>query len=277
MNRKAPKPLGKNAGFQIFGIVNVTEDSFSDGGQYLTADKAYAHANALIDDGADILDIGPASSHPDARAVAPAEEIARLKTLVPPLLADGRVVSIDSFQPETQAWALDQGVAWLNDINGFARPEIYPQLAAAQTGLILMHAIQAKGIATRAAPPDGEIWAHIMRFFEARLTTLTQAGVARERLVLDPGMGFFLGNDPATSFSVLAGLAQLKAAFGLPVLVSVSRKSFLRAATGQPVARIGAATLTAEIVAALAGVDYIRTHDVAPLRDARAVLAALPQ
>lgn len=253
---------------QIFGIVNMTADSFSDGGHFLEPDKAVAQASALHTDGAHVLDIGPASSHPDAGDVSAAEEIARLDSVWDALKAIGAPISIDSFQPETQRWAMAQGAAWLNDINGFPDPAIYNELADYDGRLVVMHAIQAKGIATRDAPPAGDIWAHIFRFFEARLAAFESAGIARDKLVLDPGMGFFLGNDAATSMAVLAGLDRLKAQFDLPVLVSVSRKSFLRAIADVSVADSGPITLAAEILAAQQGVDFIRTHNARQLADA---------
>ena len=252
----------------IFGIVNITEDSFSDGGQFLNPEAAIAHAAHLLAAGADVLDIGPASSHPDARDVSADEEIERLSAIWPGLRAMGSALSVDSFQPETQKWALAQGVDWLNDINGFCDPQMHELLADASCSLVVMHAIQAKGIATRAAPPDGDIWEHILAFFEARLEALARAGVDPSRCVLDPGMGFFLGNRPETSWVVLRHIDRLKKAFDLPVLLSVSRKSFLRALVDCPPDAAGPASLSAELFAARQQVDYIRTHDVGQLDQA---------
>ena len=256
---------------QIFGILNITADSFSDGGDFLVPAAAIGQAEKLVTDGAHVLDVGPASSHPDAGDVSAAEEISRLAAVWDGLKATGASISIDSFQVETQRWAMAQGAAWLNDINGFPDPALYDELADYDGRLVVMHAIQAKGIATRDAPPAGDIWAHILRFFEARLEAFEKSGIAREKLVLDPGMGFFLGNDPETSMAVLAGLDGLKAAFDVPVLVSVSRKSFLRALAGVSVAESGPMTLAAEMLAAEQGVDYIRTHDARQLAHALAL------
>jgi len=259
----------------IFGIVNITEDSFSDGGKFLNPEAAIAHAAGLVAAGADVLDIGPASSHPDARDVSAEEEIERLSAIWPGLRALGCALSVDSFQPETQKWALAQGTDWLNDINGFGDPQIYELLADAPCRLVVMHAIQAKGIATRAAPPDGDIWEHILAFFESRLDALTRAGVDASRMVLDPGMGFFLGNRPETSWAVLARIDRLKSAFDLPILLSVSRKSFLRALVDCPPDAAGPASLSAELFAARQGIDYIRTHDVGQLDQALKVAGHL--
>lgn len=261
----------------LFGILNITADSFSDGGRFLDPAAALAQGRALISGGADVLDIGAASSHPDASAVGAETESARLARVVPALMAEGVAVSVDSFEPEVQRWALRQGVRWLNDIHGFPDAALYPELADSACGLIVMHAVQAQGIATRVDVPPRAIMGRMFDFFDARVAALEGAGVARARLVLDPGMGFFLGTDPETSLEALRRLPELKARYGLPVLVSVSRKSFIRALAGRSAADAGAATLAAELFAAARGADYIRTHDPRALRDAIIVLRALDQ
>lgn len=258
----------------ILAILNITEDSFSDGGKYLAADAAIAHARELAKD-ADILDIGAASSNPDAKAVTPDVEIARLAPVVDALKKDGRSISIDSFASDVQRWALKQNVDYLNDIQGFPDTALYPALAASSAKLIVMHSVQERGKATRVNVPPSEILDRIRRFFAARIAALTKAGIARDRIILDPGMGFFLGSDPETSFTVLRGLSGLKREFGLPLLVSVSRKSFLRKITGRAPGEAGPASLAAELFAALQGADLIRTHDPRALRDGLAVWAAL--
>jgi dihydropteroate synthase len=249
---------------QILGILNITADSFFDGGKFLEPKAALAHAEALMADGADILDIGAASSNPRGAAVAPEVEIARLAAVLPALKQKGATLSIDTFSTPVQRWALDQGVAYLNDIHGFADPALYPLLAASEARLIVMHAVQEAGVATAMDIPTSEIFGRVVTFFERRLEALTKAGIAADRLVLDPGMGFFLGKDPANSFTILARLAELKARFGLALLVSVSRKSFLRA--GRPASEAGPASLAAELYAVRAGADFIRTHAPGPLR-----------
>jgi len=260
---------------QILGIVNITEDSFSDGGQFLGPEKAISQALVLADAGAGIIDLGPASSHPDARPVSADEEIRRIAPVVEALMARGIAVSIDSFLPATQRYAMAQGVAYLNDIQGFPDREIYPELAASTCRLIVMHAVQGRGIATRMhSDPDG-ILAQAEHFFDRRIHQLEQAGIDRARLILDPGMGFFLGSRVEASLNMLRGLGALKRRYGLPVLVSVSRKSFLRTLTGRDVGQAGAATLAAELFAAAQGVDYIRTHDAGALSDGLKIWSAL--
>jgi dihydropteroate synthase type 2 len=220
---------------------------------------------------ADILDIGAASSNPDAKPVAPDVEIARLAPVVGALKSQSVSISIDSFSIDVQRWALAQGVDYLNDIQGFADAALYPELARTSAKLIVMHSVQERGKATRMDVPPHQIMDRIHRFFDARIAALTRAGVDRTQLILDPGMGFFLGSDPQTSLAVLRALSSLKAQFGLPLLVSVSRKSFLRAIAGRGAGEAGAASLTAELHAVQQGADFIRTHDPAALRDAMAV------
>jgi len=257
---------------KILGILNITSDSFSDGGKYLEPAAAISHAQSLAQDGADIIDIGAASSHPDAQPVPPDVEIARLAAVVPALKAMGLRLSIDSFVPEVQRWALKQGVDYLNDIHGFPDVSLYPELAQSEAKLIVMHMVQERGIAVRTAVPPPEIFDRVTRFFDSRIKALTESGIARERLILDPGMGQFLGSDPENSLIVLRRLPELKARYGLPLLVSLSRKGFLRKLTGRPVTEAGAASLAAELFAEAQGADYIRTHAPGPLKDGLKVL-----
>ncbi|HKU63694.1 MAG TPA: dihydropteroate synthase [Rhizomicrobium sp.] len=262
---------------KILGILNITSDSFSDGGKYLEPGAALAHADALAKDGADIIDIGAASSHPDAQAVAPDVEIGRLKAVVPDLKAKGLRLSIDSFASEVQCWALKQGVDYLNDIHGFPDAALYPELAQSGAKLIVMHMVQPQGVAVRTEVPSAEIFDRVTAFFDARIEALAKAGIARERLILDPGMGQFLGTDPENSLIVLRRLPELKARYGLPLLVSLSRKGFLRRLVNHPATEAGAASLAAELFAQGQGADYIRTHAPAPLKDGVKVLKTIGQ
>jgi dihydropteroate synthase type 2 len=260
---------------KIVGVVNITEDSFSDGGLYLEPRAAIAHAKQLRTDGADIIELGPASSHPDSKTVNADEERHRLEPVLDELAPFGFPLSIDSFLPETQRFAMSRGVAYLNDIEGFSRPEMYPELAAASCRLIVVHTIQRQGRATRVRTDPDTVWEAIDTFFARRIAELETAGITASRLVIDPGLGYFLSSEPALSVKVLGGIGHLRTRFGLPLLISASRKSFLRALTERSIDEIGPASLAAEIHAALSGVEYIRTHDVRALRDALTVLKAL--
>jgi dihydropteroate synthase type 2 len=265
---------------KILGILNITSDSFSDGGKYLEPHAAIFHAQSLAQSGAEIIDIGAASSHPDAQAVAPEVEIARLASVVPDLKDKGLSLSIDSFAIEVQRWALQQGVDYLNDIHGFPDAALYPALAKSDAKLIVMHMVQERGVAVRTDVPSSEIFDRVTAFFDARIKALTDAGIARDRLILDPGMGQFLGSDPENSLIVLRRLPELKARYGLPLLVSLSRKGFLRKLVGRPVTEAGGArlhgeTLAAELFAQARGADYIRTHAPGPLRDGVKILKTI--
>jgi dihydropteroate synthase len=260
---------------KILGIVNITADSFSDGGLYLEPAKALEKSLQLIEDGADILDLGAASSNPATKAVEPQEEIHRLIPVIDFLLSKNIPLSIDSFQLAVQRYALTKNVQYLNDIQGFPYPEIYPALADSNCKLILMHSIQRFGPATVIETHPEKFFQGMIDFFIQRLKTLQNSGISSERVILDPGMGFFLGASPQSSIYVLKNISRLKEYFGLPILVSVTRKSFLGAITGREIAERGPATLAAEIYASYMGVDYIRTHDVRALRDALKVLAVL--
>ena len=258
----------------VIGVVNLTQDSFSDGGLYLDPGKAIEHASCLRADGADVIELGPASSHPDARSVSSDEEIRRLRPVLERLQREDCPLSVDSYWPQTQRFALAAGISWLNDIRGFPDPALHTELASSGAHLIAMHSIQ-QGPATRRVTNADDVRASIDAFLAHRIGPLREAGVARERLILDPGMGFFLSSDREPSLRVLRELPALRERFGGPLLVSVSRKSFLGAISGRPVAERGAATLAAELFAAEQGVDYLRTHDVRALRDALAVRGAL--
>jgi dihydropteroate synthase type 2 len=254
---------------KILGILNITSDSFSDGGRYLAPEAAVSHALAMD---ADIIDIGAASSHPDAQTVTPEVEIARLEAVVPELKAKGLSLSIDSFASPVQRWALQQDVDYVNDIHGFPDASLYPELAKSNAKLIVMHMVQPRGVATRTPVPSSEIFDRVIAFFDARIRALTDAGIARDRLILDPGMGQFLGTDPENSWITLRRLPELKARYGLPVLVSLSRKGFLRKLVNRPTSQAGAASLAAELFAEAQGATHIRTHDPAALRDGLKVL-----
>jgi dihydropteroate synthase type 2 len=257
----------------LVGIVNITEDSFSDGGRYLAAENAITHARRLHAGGADIIELGPSSSHPDAAKVTPDQEIARLAPVLD-ALADLRL-AVDSYHPATQQYVVAHGATYLNDIQGFPDPARYDELAGYTCQLVVMHSIQRLGPATKVRTDPQATWSTIEQFFDERLTALEAAGITRDRLILDPGLGYFLGSTPEPSLAVLANLSRLKARYDVPVLISPSRKSFLRTLTGTDLTHIGPATLAAELHAAGQGADYIRTHDPAALSDALKVCAAL--
>ena len=260
---------------RLVGIVNVTADSFSDGGRFLAPKDALAHARRLHAAGADVVELGPAASHPDAERVTADEEVRRLDMVLDQLVAAGIPVSVDSFQRQTQQFAAARGATFLNDIQGFPDPGRYAELADTGCHLIVMHSVQRHGPATKVRTDPQTVLTGLEQFFDRRLAALRAAGIDSERLIIDPGLGYFLGATPEPSLTVLAELQAIRTRFGVPIMVSPSRKSFLRAITGRDLAGIGPASLAAELYAASRSVDFIRTHDVAALRDALTVLTVL--
>ncbi len=268
------------------GIVNVTADSFSDGGRYLAPDAAVGRALALLADGADAVDLGAESTHPDAADVSAATEIERLAPVLDALRerAPAATLSVDTWKPEVMAHALAYGATMINDVFALRAPGAIEALAAHPTArAVLMYSAYdsprpGRSTAPRANTDDVSL-SIIQRecaFFEERLATLARAGIGRERVLLDPGMGFFLG---AGATSVDASLAVLRdldelATFGCDLYVCVSRKSFLGALTGRGPTERGAATLAAELFALAHGATWVRTHDVRAARDAWRVWSA---
>lgn len=260
---------------KIVGIVNLSRDSFSDGGRYADVEAAIAHARSLVSAGADIIELGAVASNPEADTVDSREERRRLEPLLDALEEDEVAVSVDTFSAATQAYCLERAVPFINDVSGFCHPDLYPRLARADCHLVVMHSLGGSGKATREASEASTVLDGVYDFFGARIAALENAGVAPHRIVIDPGMGLFLGASVAPSVHVLRNLAALKGYFDKALMVSVSRKSFLGSITGRDVDERGPATLAAELYAAAQGADYLRTHDVAALADALTVLSVI--
>lgn len=250
---------------KIVGIVNITNDSFSDGGTFLDTGAAIAQAKKLLEDGADIIELSGASSNPRSESVPADVEIGRIASVLEALDCP---ISIDATKKEVQRFALARGVAYLNDIKGFPDESIYPELARASAKLVVMHAITDTDKADRAAKTTQEVFESLYSFFEKRIPALEREGIARERMIIDPGMGFFLSSKSEPSYAVLEHLSEFKSHFDLPVMVSVSRKSFLRKGALPLSREVAAHTLELELTAAKQGVDYIRTHETQQLKKA---------
>lgn len=256
----------------ILGIVNVTRDSFSDGGRFLSPAAAIAHAGALLDGGADVIDVGAESTHPDAEDVDADEEIARLTPVITALRADGVRISVDTRKPQVMRHALALGAEFINDVHALRDSQSVAAVRDADARLILMHSRSAAGRAERVDSDPRTIVEQVLDYFRRRIDELAAAGIRRERLILDPGMGFFVGRDPRVSLALLRGLDRL-ANLGCARLVCTSRKSFIGAlldgpVTPRPPQGRAAGTLATELWVAAQGVEYIRTHDPAALRDA---------
>ena len=252
----------------VMGILNVTPDSFSDGGQFLDPGTAIAHAAAMVREGADILDIGAESTRPygGATPVSAEEERARLACVLPEVIKLGRPVSIDTIKAPIAAWALDQGAAIVNDVWGLQRDaDMAPLVARRGAPMIVMHNREA-------ADPAIDIVADVEAFFARSLGIAERAGIAREKIVLDPGIGF--GKTPEQSIICLARLADFKR-FGLPLLVGASRKRFINAVTPSPPDdRIGG-SIASHLLAVKDGASIIRVHDVKETVQALRVAAAI--
>jgi dihydropteroate synthase len=255
----------------IMGIVNVTPDSFSDGGQFLAPAAAIERAAHLVEEGADILDLGGESTRPGAEPVSVEEELAR----VLPVLRAARdlpvPVSVDTLKPEVMRVALDEGASMINDVNALRAPGALEAVRASSCGLCLMH-MQGEPRTMQAAPRYDDVLAEVKAFLAQRVAACEAAGIARERLVIDPGFGF--GKSGQHNLALLRGLSALRD-LGVPVLAGLSRKSTLGTITGRGSEDRLAASLAAALLAVERGAAIVRVHDVAATRDALLVLRAV--
>ena len=252
----------------VMGVLNVTPDSFSDGGDFLEPAAAIDHARRMIAEGADVLDIGAESTRPygGALAVSIAEEMRRLAPVLPAVLALGVPVSIDTMKAEVAAWALAAGAAIVNDVWGLQRDgELARVVAQHAVPVIIMHNREA-------ADPSIDIIADICAFFSRSLDIAARAGIARQNIVLDPGIGF--GKTPEQSLTAIARLPELKS-FGLPLLVGASRKRFIDTVSPAPPDQRLGGSIAAHLLAVAGGAAIIRTHDVAETAQALRVAAAI--
>ena len=255
---------------RVMGIVNVTPDSFSDGGQHGSARAALAHCEQLLHEGADILDIGGESSRPGAQPVSAIEEWARVQPVLEGALTLGCPVSLDTAKTEVMRLALAMGVDIVNDINALRDPGAVELVAAhLACGVCLMH-MKGEPRSMQSQPSYGDVVAEVGRFLADRAEQLLQHGVAAQRIVLDPGIGF--GKTAAHNFALLQRQEELLR-WGYPLLVGWSRKSSLGAVTGRAAGERVAASVAAALAAALRGASVLRVHDVAATVDALKVWA----
>jgi dihydropteroate synthase len=252
----------------VMGVLNVTPDSFSDGGCFLDPQAAIAHARRLAAEGADILDIGAESTRPYGGAVSVPldEERERLAPILPDVVALGVPISIDTLKAAVAAWALDQGAAIVNDVWGLQRDaDMARVVAAGGAAVIIMHNRDR-------ADPAIDIVVDVTAFFERSLAIAARAGIARERIALDPGIGF--GKTAEQSLTCIARLDQWRG-FGVPLIVGASRKRFIHSvAPSEPIERLGG-SIAAHLLAVENGASVVRVHDVAPTVQALAVAAAI--
>ncbi len=256
---------------RVMGIVNVTADSFSDGGRFLDPGRAIAHGLALAADGADLVDVGGESTRPGAAPVPEEEEAARVIPVVRALAREGVAVSVDTMKPGVMRQALDAGCAMVNDVMGFRAPGAVEAVAGAGAALCVMHMLGTPQT-MQAEARYGDVVAEVRDFLVARARALEAAGVARDRIALDPGFGF--AKDFAHNVALFAGLPSI-AATGYALLAGVSRKRMLGEITGRPVGERAAASVAAALLAVQNGARIVRVHDVRETVDALKVLVAL--
>jgi dihydropteroate synthase len=254
----------------LMGVVNVTPDSFSDGGRFLSPEAAIAHARRLADEGADLLDLGAESSRPGAEAVAAEEELRRLGPVLR-ALRDFRIpISVDTRRPAVMHAALDAGASMINDIQALTAPGALEAVAASDCAVCLMH-MKGEPATMQREPQYEDVVGEVREYLAQRIAACERAGIARERIVADPGFGF--GKTPAHNLELLRHLAELKV-LGVPLAAGWSRKSSLGAITGRPVGERLAASLAAALLALQGGATILRVHDVKETRDVIAVWQA---
>lgn len=243
-------PLGEKA--YVMGILNVTPDSFSDGGRFLLPEKAARHALEMQEQGADIIDIGAQSTRPGHIQISPEEELNRLLPVLKLLRGELSVpISIDTFYPRVAAEALEHGASILNDVTGFDDPEMIAAAAKSDCGCIVMH---------HTGSEDTDILTSINRYFSHKIDTMAQAGISQDRICLDPGVGF--GKTHEENLQILANTAQLRVG-NCALLIAASRKRVIGGECGNPpFEQRLAGTVAAHSIAVADGADMIRAHDV---------------
>jgi len=255
----------------IMGVVNVTPDSFSDGGRFVEVDAATAHAHELAQQGADLLDIGGESTRPGARPVPAAEELERVLPVLNALRGLDLPLSVDTRKPEVMRAALAAGASMINDIDALQSQGALEAVAASDCAVCLMHK-QGDPQSMQQDPRYADVVREVREFLTCRVAACEARGISHSRIVIDPGFGF--GKCSEHNLTLLRNLPAL-ASLGVPLLVGLSRKSTLGRITGQPVEGRAAASVTAAVLAVQRGAAILRVHDVAATRDALRVLAAV--
>ena len=255
----------------IMGIVNLTDDSFSGDGLRGDTGAAIAHARRLIEEGAQILDLGAESSRPGAAPVSAQQEIDRLLPVIEALRDCGTALSIDTVKPEVMRLALNAGADMINDINALRAPGALELVAASKAGVCLMH-MQGDPRTMQDAPHYADIVTEVAEFLGERVAAAEAAGIALNRIAVDPGFGF--GKSLEHNIELLRRLGELVVP-GLPLLVGMSRKSMLGLITGRPAHERVHAGIAAHVLAVERGARIVRVHDVAATRDALAIVQAV--
>jgi dihydropteroate synthase len=257
---------------RVMGVLNVTPDSFSDGGRFVHIDDALRQAGDMVAEGAAIIDIGGESTRPGAAAVPLEQELARVLPVIERLAAAFDVpISIDTSKPEVMRAAVNAGAGMINDVTALSAPGAIAAAAESAVPVCLMH-MQGEPRTMQQAPQYDDVVADIMRYLSDRVAACEAGGIAHNRLLVDPGFGF--GKTKAHNLAVLNGLATFER-LGLPLLVGLSRKSMLGAVTGRTVEERLAASVAAALMAVERGARIVRVHDVAATVDALALWQAV--
>ncbi len=255
----------------VMGIVNVTPDSFSDGGLHASLDAAIAHAQQLVWEGADLIDVGGESTRPGAQAISLQQELDRVIPVIEGLRSIGVPISIDTFKPEVMRAAISAGCSMVNDVNALQDEAAMGVIADSDVAICLMHK-QGDPLTMQAKPRYINVMSEVTAFLEARIVAAEAAGIAYERMLVDPGFGF--GKSVTHNFSMLANLSSF-AELGVPVLAGISRKSMLGAVTGREVDQRLSASVAAALIAVQRGAAIVRVHDVQATVDALKVWNAV--
>ena len=257
---------------KVMGVLNVTPDSFSDGGRYAGVDAALARAERMVEEGAAVVDVGGESTRPGASPVSVEEEIRRVAPVIERLVSRIAVpVSVDTSKPGVIRAAVDAGAQMINDVRALRMPGALAAAAASGAAVCLMH-MRGEPDTMQSAPAYTDVIAEVRGFLEARVAACLSAGIARQRLCIDPGIGF--GKLPEHNLALLAGLAAIGEP-SLPIVVGVSRKSLVGIITGRPPAERLAGSVAFAALAVARGARIVRAHDVAATVDAVKVAAAL--
>lgn len=249
----------------VMGILNITPDSFSDGGQFASLDLAITHAEQMISDGVDIIDIGGESTRPGAAPVPISEELRRIMPLVYALRDCGKPLSVDTRRPEVMREVIQAGVDMINDVEGFRADEALRLLSESDCALCIMH-MQGQPQTMQHTPHYDDVVSEVVEFLRERVADAEHAGIDRRRICIDPGFGF--GKNLTHNLTLLNRLGDLQAAVGLPVLAGLSRKSLIGTLTGRPAEQRLAGSIGAALAAVMQGAQIVRVHDVAETVDA---------
>lgn len=263
---------GSGARPLVMGVLNVTPDSFSDGGRFQSLDLALSHAEQMIAEGVDIIDIGGESTRPGSEPLALEEELRRVMPVLYALRDCGKAISVDTCKPEVMRAALDAGADMINDINGFCAEGALTAVNESDSALCIMH-MQNQPKTMQLSPQYGDVVAEVEQFLAGRVADMQRCGIDRARICVDPGFGF--GKTLEHNLALLRNIDNLSEKTGVPVLAGLSRKSMIGNITGRPVERRLAGSLAAAIAAVAHGAMIVRVHDVAETVDALKVWAAV--